>query len=119
LDIVINSGYVCASSSRFEKLREAQMSLRWFQVRLVRPIQLVLRWKWARPTAVVLAVLLVLPVFLLRRKDGSVAFSERLAHGSLLIMSGDTQKNYRYEVPKEPGITLPRINLTFRRMDHK
>jgi alkylated DNA repair dioxygenase AlkB len=58
-------------------------------------------------------------LFLLRRKDGSVAFSERLPHGSLLIMAGDTQKNFKHEVPKEPGITLPRINLTFRRIEHK
>jgi alkylated DNA repair dioxygenase AlkB len=58
-------------------------------------------------------------LFLLRRKDGSVAFSERLPHGSLLIMAGDTQKNFRHEVPKEPGISLPRINLTFRRIEHE
>ena len=58
-------------------------------------------------------------LFRLKRRDGSVAFSERLAHGSLLIMAGDTQKNFRHEVPKEPGITLPRINLTFRRIEHK
>jgi alkylated DNA repair dioxygenase AlkB len=58
-------------------------------------------------------------LFRLKRRDGTVAFSERLAHGSLLIMAGDTQKNFRHEVPKEPGITLPRINLTFRRIEHK
>ena len=34
----------------------------WFQTHLVRPIRFVLRWKWARPTAAVLALLLVLPV---------------------------------------------------------
>jgi alkylated DNA repair dioxygenase AlkB len=55
----------------------------------------------------------------LRRKDGSVAFSERLPHGSLLIMAGDTQKNFKHEVAKEPRVTLPRINLTFRRIEHK
>jgi len=38
------------------------MSSRWFQVHLVRPIQLFFRWKWARPTAAVLTLLLVLPV---------------------------------------------------------
>ena len=58
-------------------------------------------------------------LFRLKRRDGSVAFSERLAHGSLLIMAGDTQKNFRHEVPKEPGITRPRINLTFRRIEHR
>jgi hypothetical protein len=34
-------------------------------------------------------------------------------------MAGDTQKNFRHEVPKEPAITLPRINLTFRHVEHK
>jgi alkylated DNA repair dioxygenase AlkB len=58
-------------------------------------------------------------LFRLRRKDGSVAFSARLPHGSLLIMAGDTQKNFRHEVPKEPGVTQPRINLTFRRIEHR
>ena len=58
-------------------------------------------------------------LFRLKRKDGSVAFFERLPHGSLLIMAGDTQKNFRHEVPKEAGVTQPRINLTFRRIEHK
>ena len=58
-------------------------------------------------------------LFRLRRKDGSVTLSVRLAHGSLLIMAGDTQKNSKHEVPKEPGITQPRINLTFRRIEHR
>src|SRR5437667_10254033 len=57
-------------------------------------------------------------VFRLKRKDGSVAFSERLPHGSLLIMAGNTQKHFKHEVPKEPGVTQPRINLTFRRIEH-
>jgi type IV secretory pathway VirB2 component (pilin) len=38
------------------------MSSGWFQTRFVHPIQPVLRSKWAGPTAVVLALLLVLPV---------------------------------------------------------
>jgi type IV secretory pathway VirB2 component (pilin) len=38
------------------------MSLRWFQIHLVPPIQPVLRWKWAHPTAAVLTLILVLPV---------------------------------------------------------
>ncbi len=38
------------------------MSSRWFQVHVVRPIQLLLWWKWARPTAAVLTLILVLPV---------------------------------------------------------
>lgn len=42
-----------------------------------------------------------------------------LPHGSLLIMAGKTQKNFKHEVPKEPGVTQPRINLTFRCIEHK
>ena len=38
------------------------MVSRWFQVHVVRPMQPLLRWKWARPTAAILTLLLVLPV---------------------------------------------------------
>ena len=58
-------------------------------------------------------------LFRLKRKNGSVAFSERLPHGSLLIMAGNTQEHFKHEVPKEPGVTQPRINLTFRYIEHK
>jgi hypothetical protein len=34
-------------------------------------------------------------------------------------MAGDTQKNLKHEVPKEPGVTQARINLTFRDIEHK
>lgn len=37
-----------------------------------------------------------------------------LQPGSLLIMRGTTQHFWKHEVPKEPKITEPRINLTFR-----
>jgi alkylated DNA repair dioxygenase AlkB len=47
-------------------------------------------------------------LFRLKGKDGGVAFSERLRHGSLIIMAGQTQNNFKHEVPKEPGITQPR-----------
>ena len=58
-------------------------------------------------------------LFRLKRQDGTVAFAERLPHGSLLIMAGATQQNYKHEVPKEPSINQVRINLTFRRIEHK
>jgi alkylated DNA repair dioxygenase AlkB len=58
-------------------------------------------------------------LFRLKRKNGTVAFFERLPHGCLLIMAGNTQKHFKHEVPKEPGVTQPRINLTFRRIEHK
>jgi alkylated DNA repair dioxygenase AlkB len=37
-----------------------------------------------------------------------------LGNGSLLTMKGTTQHHWKHEIPKEPGITAPRINLTFR-----
>ena len=58
-------------------------------------------------------------LFRLKRENGSIAFSERLPHGSLFVMAGDTQKLFKHEVPKERGVTQPRINLTFRRVEHK
>jgi alkylated DNA repair dioxygenase AlkB len=58
-------------------------------------------------------------LFRLKRENGSVAFSERLPHGSLFVMAGDTQKHFKHEVCKEPGVIQPRINLTFRRIEHK
>src|SRR5438132_6449263 len=57
--------------------------------------------------------------FRLKGKGGTIAFSEKLRHGSLLIMAGKTQKNFKHEVPKETSVTQPRINLTFRHIEHK
>lgn len=39
-----------------------------------------------------------------------------LAHGSLLRMAGDTQRNYRHALPRTARAVGPRINLTFRRI---
>jgi len=58
-------------------------------------------------------------LFRLKGQNGAVAFAERLPHGSLLVMAGQTQKNFKHEVPKEPDMTQPRINLTFRHIEHK
>ena len=38
------------------------MSSRWFRVHLIRSVQPLLRSKWARPTAALLTVLLLMPV---------------------------------------------------------
>jgi alkylated DNA repair dioxygenase AlkB len=57
-------------------------------------------------------------LFRLKRQNGAVAFAERLPHGSLVIMGGKTQKNFKHEVPKEPEVVQPRINLTFRHIRH-
>lgn len=37
-----------------------------------------------------------------------------LKNGSLLVMSGSLQKNWRHSVPKRTGLEQARINLTFR-----
>jgi len=58
-------------------------------------------------------------LFRMKAQNGTSVFAERLPHGSLLIMAGETQKNFKHEVPKEPAVTLPRINLTFRRIEHR
>jgi len=58
-------------------------------------------------------------LFRLRGKGGTVVYSQPLSHGSLLIMAGRTQKDFKHQVPKEPGVTQPRINLTFRHIQHK
>ena len=58
-------------------------------------------------------------LFRLKAQDGALAFAERLPHGSLLIMAGRTQKNFKHDVPKEPNTSEPRINLTFRYTDRK
>lgn len=39
-----------------------------------------------------------------------------LPHGSLLLMSGETQSNYRHCLPRTARPIGPRINLTFRRI---
>jgi alkylated DNA repair dioxygenase AlkB len=58
-------------------------------------------------------------LFRLKRLNGPVVFAEPLPPGSLFIMAGQTQKNFKHEVPKEPEIEQPRINLTFRRIEHQ
>ncbi|KAF8577193.1 hypothetical protein K439DRAFT_1418431 [Ramaria rubella] len=40
-----------------------------------------------------------------------------LQRGSLLIMQGDTQKNWKHEIPKEPSIKEGRISVTFRQLE--
>jgi len=37
-----------------------------------------------------------------------------LEHGSLLVMKGETQENWRHALPKSLRVKTPRINLTFR-----
>jgi alkylated DNA repair dioxygenase AlkB len=58
-------------------------------------------------------------LFRLKGRNGAVVFAERLPHGSLLIMAGKTQKDFKHEVPKERDVAQPRINLTFRHIEQK
>lgn len=53
--------------------------------------------------------------FRLRHKrDPALRLELELAPGSLLVMAGATQRNYRHDLPKRVRVTEPRINLTFR-----
>lgn len=53
--------------------------------------------------------------FLLRhRRDPSLQLEIELPSGSLLLMAGATQSNYRHCLPKSARVDAPRINLTFR-----
>lgn len=42
-----------------------------------------------------------------------------LHHGSFLLMAGKTNSNWEHQVPKTARKILPRINLTFRRINRK
>jgi type IV secretory pathway VirB2 component (pilin) len=61
LDIVIESGYVCATSNRFEVLREVQMT-RWLRVHSIRQIDRLPQSKCTRPTTVVLSLFFLMPL---------------------------------------------------------
>jgi len=52
--------------------------------------------------------------FELRHNKTGVVQSFQLKGGSLLVMRGDTQAQWRHRVPKEPRVTGERVNLTFR-----
>jgi alkylated DNA repair dioxygenase AlkB len=49
------------------------------------------------------------------RKTGETV-SVSLGHGSLLVMSGLSQKCWDHRIPKMPRLVEPRVNLTFRRL---
>jgi len=53
--------------------------------------------------------------FKLARKDKSARMQIPLTHGSLLVMRGNSQRDWMHGIDKEPGAGS-RINLTFRMM---
>jgi len=57
--------------------------------------------------------------FDLRFTDAEAAIPDRripLTHGSLLLMQGNTQHQWKHALPKRKAVVAPRINLTFRRL---
>jgi alkylated DNA repair dioxygenase AlkB len=54
--------------------------------------------------------------FDLRHRESGETVSAMLGHGSLLVMSGLSQKCWEHRIPKMPRFTDPRVNLTFRRL---
>jgi alkylated DNA repair dioxygenase AlkB len=50
------------------------------------------------------------------RRDPAQRLELDLVPGSLVLMTGATQRNYRHDLPKSARVTEPRINLTFRRI---
>ena len=52
--------------------------------------------------------------FRMRARAGGGSFGIDLTHGSLLVMSGATQRNWLHAVPPTKRATGPRLNLTFR-----
>lgn len=55
-------------------------------------------------------------LFRMRQINGDGRWEITLRHGDLLVMAGETQHNWRHEIPKDSTCNQPRINLTFRRI---
>jgi len=53
-------------------------------------------------------------LFKLRHNKSRLTVDMMLGNGSLLVMSGELQRNWRHCLPKIPELAMPRINLTFR-----
>jgi len=50
------------------------------------------------------------------RREPDRKLALQLVHGSLLLMAGETQRNYRHALPRTARPVGERINLTFRRV---
>jgi alkylated DNA repair dioxygenase AlkB len=68
------------------------------------------------PTPVIASVTLgaARPFQLRRRDDRAVRREIVLASGSLLVMAGETQRNWVHQIPKTTRQVGPRVNVTFR-----
>lgn len=55
--------------------------------------------------------------FLFKHKQSKEKVAIVLAHGSLLIMQGETQQHWQHRLPPTVKVTEPRINLTFRTIE--
>ncbi len=51
-----------------------------------------------------------------RRRDGEARFAVDLADGDLLVMRGDSQREWVHTIAKSARVTSGRLNLTFRQM---
>lgn len=67
-----------------------------------------------RPVIASISVGAVRCFALKHRRDAQQKLTLDLAHGSLLVMRGDTQANYRHALPRTTRPVADRINLTFR-----
>lgn len=52
--------------------------------------------------------------FAFKHKQSKEKVEMRLAHGSLLVMKGNTQSHWLHRLPPSKRIGTPRVNLTFR-----
>lgn len=51
-----------------------------------------------------------------RQPKDALAHNLTLTDGSLLVMRGTLQREFKHGIPRERAVTQPRINLTFRRI---
>jgi len=56
--------------------------------------------------------------FAFKHKLSKEVVAVHLSHGSLLVMKGETQTHWMHRLPPSNRITSPRINLTFRTINH-
>ena len=71
----------------------------------------------ARPMIASLSLGATRRFVLKHRGDPASKLALDLPHGSLLVMSGDTQRHYRHALPRTAKPVGARINLTFRRIE--